>query len=270
MNASLDHIDSTNINWVRAFRSRNLTLATVNNVSGEDDANTPKVYYIRIMANGGTFWKLGKCSASVRQRFSSEPRTTIIDILKIWNYGTSEQARKAEDKLRKKLSGDLPYLGQCGPFKHGGNAETYSHDVLNGQPAPEHYWVKILTKKMFTFEVAYKQENPRARYEHLLGQVRYMDYLYGPIDAGEGHFFQVPYLSSSSHVVIASDEYLYAMLSRGGDVKKQIKKFDAEDALRRYIVVKNWRDDYPKMQFLGRGFSLRNAPLWSRGWGSFA
>lgn len=244
-------------------------MATINNLSGVEDAESPKVYYIQIRVDDGVFWKLGTSIRSVRRRFASEPRETEIDILKIWNYPTKEKAVEAEYRLRRKIKGDLPYLGRCGPLINGGNAETYCHDALNGTAAPESYWVKIFTMKSYTCEVAYTGFNPRERYGHLFGEVRYMDYLYGPGESGEGHFFQVPTLSSRTHVVIASDQYLYAMIERGGHTEKRIKKHDAQDALRRYIVIKYWGADYMKMQFLGSGFSLRNAPMHSRGWEAF-
>lgn len=244
-------------------------MATVNNLSGFEDNELPKVYYIRIRVDGGVFWKLGTSTRSVRKRFASESRETEIDILKIWSYPTKEKAREAEYKLRGKIKGDLPYLGRCGPLIKGGNAETYCHDALNGAAPPDSYWVKIFTTKSIICEVAYTGFNPRERYKHLYGKVRYMDYLYGPGESGEGHFFQIPTLSSRTHVVIASDQYLYAMTERGGHIEKKIKKQDAQDALRRYIVVKDWNADFLKMQFLGSGFSLRNAPMHSRGWEAF-
>lgn len=245
-------------------------LATILNSSGVSDHDEPKVYYIRLTVDGVWYWKLGMCSQSLRKRFSGEPRSTFIEILKLWPKETAEKAKVAEAKLRAKLKGDLPFLGRCGPLKRGGNAETYSHDALNGAPCPDRYFVKMFTTRMYTVEVAYINHNPRALFSHLHGEVRYMDYLFGPKDAGEGHFFQVPLLSSRSHVVVATDEYLYAMLERRTDIEKKISRLAAEDALKRYIIVKTWKEDYPRMVFLGTGFSLRNAPMWSRGWEAFA
>lgn len=109
-------------------------MANIENISEtEDSSNGWKVYYLKILADGDEFYKIGVCKGSVKKRFSKEPNETVIKILKIWPHDSESKAYQHESKLFKDYPGDRPYIGRCGPLKFGGNTETYSHDVIGGQ-----------------------------------------------------------------------------------------------------------------------------------------
>lgn len=234
----------------------------IENLSGiDDDPKTPKTYYIRITAVGRQFWKFGVAHSTVRRRYASCLGVEKIDILNIWPHKTLEKAKAHEARLFRENKGDMPYIGRCGPLPNAGNTEVYSHDVLNGEKPPAHYFVRVLSLESYPFLlVAYDGEDPRTPYRHLHGIVRYMDWMEGPEPSLEGDYLQVPANSSFDRITIATEAYLRAAVDKQiGNRSFDVSRAGAEEALRLGILVKSWRDR-PKFQaVLGRPFSLKGA-----------
>lgn len=111
-----------------------------------DDDQFWKTYYLRVSADGGIFYKIGRCKGSVKRRYRQEPPDTEIEILQLWPHKTETAAIRHEEKLFRTHKGDRPFIGRCGPFRFGGNTETYSHDVIGGKPPPSFYIVRIYRK----------------------------------------------------------------------------------------------------------------------------
>lgn len=237
--------------------------AIVENVSGvEDAAEGWKTYYLRVHADHNVFYKIGVCKGRVSKRYSKESAETRIEILKIWPQESEEAALRYEDVLFKIHSGDRPFVGRCGPFKHGGNTETYSHDVIGGEPPPHNYIVRIYRLHGVRLHtIGYSGANPRSNYEHLHGEVKYMDYSFGPEDVDEGPYLQVPYLSHSTTVTIATRDFLENLLEDHCPSRRDFPKKLAADALKRYIVVSDWTD-YSAMEFEGSPFHVDKWDDW--------
>lgn len=234
----------------------------VNSSDQEDGREGWKSYYLRVRADGGTFYKIGICKGSVKNRYSKEPSDTEIDILKIWPHPKESAAFRHEVQLFKTYLGDRPFIGRCGPFRHGGNTETFSHDVIGGERGPHSFVVKMYSVSSgILHTTGYSRENPRARYWHLYGTVRYMDYLWGPKDTGEGDFYQIPALSAPDRVVIATESYLEHMLEVTTPANRSFPKRLAVDALNNPILVRSWTD-YDRMRFEGRPFKVDRWTDW--------
>lgn len=240
-------------------------MATVINLSGVDDAkNTFKTYYIRIIFEGRTYYKIGKCNGSVARRFGREPETTIIEIIHIWVHANSDKAERHEAKLfRQYKHGDLPFNYDAGPLtKYGrsqGNTEVFSHDVIGGEPAP--FWFKVrifYNEGPEGYTRAYPDGDPRKPWE---GRVDgdWLDRFLYPQNHYEGSLYQIPLLSTKTAVTLATYECL--------DNRIENKLFYAPltkrvvlDAIEREIIITDW-SDYWIMDFeSSRGFT--NPGIW--------
>lgn len=233
------------------------------NSSGQDDAQEGwKSYYLRVQADGGKFYKIGICKGSVKKRYSREPTETEIEILKIWPHAKESVAVRHEQQLFKTYPGDRPFIGRCGPFRYGGNTETFSHDVIGGERGPHSFVARMYSMRHgILHTTGYSGTNPRARYSHLYGTVRYMDYLFGPKDVGEGEFYQIPALSAPDRIVIATERYLEHMLEHTTPSDRIFPKRLAQDALQNPILVR-WWTDYDLMRFEGRPFKVDRWTDW--------
>lgn len=69
-----------------------------------------------------------------------------------------------------------------------------------------------------------------------------MDTLWGPPDCGEGDYLQVPYLSSRSHVVLATEAYLADALLTERPSFRVLPKKHVKDIIERDIVIRFWSD----------------------------
>ena len=88
-------------------------MPTVVNLSDVDDGGEGwKSYYLRVQADGGTFYKIGICKGSVKNRYSKEPAETGIEILKIWPHSKESSALRHEEQLIKTYPGDRPFIGR--------------------------------------------------------------------------------------------------------------------------------------------------------------
>lgn len=230
--------------------------AIIINLSGQEDLSSGwKTYYLHISTKIGDYYKIGRCTGSVTKRYSKESKEIVIEILNIWIQKSENAAIAHEARLFRENVGDMPYIGRCGPLKHGGNTEIYSHDVLGGESPPVSYIAcmhSMVHGKLYA--KAYPYENPKDAYSFLYGQVRYMDYSFGPEELGEGCYLQVPSLSHEKSVVLATEEMLIAILENG---YQGIPKKHAKDALERQIQIDNW-SDYSEMIFEGREFTGKN------------
>ena len=224
-------------------------MATVENLTDlEDDSDGWKTYYIRIVVLGCIFYKIGRCKGSVKNRFHQEPRDTLIQIIRIWQHKSEALSCKHEAKLEKEGNGFRPYIGRCGPLVHGGNTEVYPYDLMGGESPPINYIARMHSNR-------YGELHTRAlvdsecidSYRYLEGEVRYMDYAFGPKDAGEGAYLQVPLASNRKIVTVATEEQLEQYVSSSGRSKE--RKW-AEDALDRYVMVSSW-SDYHDFSFEG-------------------
>jgi hypothetical protein len=231
--------------------------ATVVNISGTEDTHEGwKTYYLRVHADGEVFYKIGLCKGAVYKRYGKEPKKTHLEILKIWHHPTESAAYQHEEKLFKDFPGDRPYIGQCGPFRFGGNTETYSHNVMEGEPSPHRFVVRMHSlDDLCLHTYGYSGRNPKRVYERLDGQVRYMDYAFGP----KGLYVQVPKLSHPETVTLATRDYIQEHLD-GGAATKSTKEW-AEDAYFSNIKVKTW-EDYSKMRFEGSRFYVGPYEIW--------
>lgn len=228
----------------------------ISNLSGQEDSNAGwKTYYLHITTKEGDFYKIGCCTGSVAKRYSKESKDVVIEILKLWIHKSEDAAIIHENRLLKDNRGDMPFIGRCGPLRHGGNTETYSHNVLGGESPPVSYIVRMHSMKYGRlYAKAYPYENPRDPYSFLHGQVKYMDYSFGPEEVDEGGYLQVPALSHEKSVTIATEEMLMAIVERG---YQGIPKRHAKDALEGQIRIYCW-SDYSRMLFEGKEFSGRN------------
>jgi hypothetical protein len=103
--------------------------------------------------------------------------------------------------------------------------------------------------------IGYSDVNPKSAYEYLHGEVRYMDYSFGPAEIDEGPYLQVPRLSHRKTVTIATSEFLEDLLREDCPARKDFPKSCATDALGRYIIVSDWTD-YSNMVFDGFRFTV--------------
>ena len=144
------------------------------NMSGEEDPLSGyKTYYLRILADDAVFYKFGRCAGSIKQRFSKERPDLEIEVLRMWHHKSHRSAEKHEIHLFESFPGDRPYIGRCGPFRFGGNTETFSHDVMGGEPAPHSYWVRMYSERQGCVHTrAYSGSDPRTPYRHLIGKFR--------------------------------------------------------------------------------------------------
>jgi len=107
----------------------------------------------------------------------------------------------------------------------------------------------------------YSEFNPRARYAHLYGTVRYMDYLWGPEDCDEGDFYQIPQLSVPDRVVLATEDYLDHMLEETTPSDRTFPKRTAAEAIESRLIIRTWTD-YELMRFEGRAFKVDRWTDW--------
>ena len=245
-------------------------MATIINLSGVDDTKEGyKTYYVRIIYDDVAYYKIGKCKGCVTRRFAREPDTTIIEILNIWNHTTENKAFTHEHKMLEKdfKHGDRPFFGRCGPLtkKTMGNTEVFSHDVLNGEPAPFTYLVRIFYENMVTtYTTGYADNNPKEPWSWLYGEVRYMDFAFGPQDHDQGLIYQVPLLSHENTVTLATHDYLHDSHPDSNYFPSKIysrplTKKIAHHALDQSIIIYDWKDYY-KMDFEGKEFKK---PSWA-------
>jgi hypothetical protein len=232
-------------------------MATVTNISNVEDIDHGwKTYYLRVEVGGNVFFKIGVCKGAVSKRYAKEPKDTHLQILKIWGHLSEAAAYAYEERLFKEFPGDRPYIGRCGPFTKGGNTETYSHNVLEGEPPPHRYVVRMCSlEHMDLHTYGYSARNPKQLYAHLSGEVKYMDYSFGP----EGSYLQVPLLSSQDAVVLATWDYLQDHID-GFSATKHSANW-AQNALLTGVAVNAW-SDYSKMRFEGGGFHVGPYDVW--------
>lgn len=220
--------------------------AKLTNLSGvEDSPDGWHTYYIRITVDGRRHYKLGMCKGLVRKRYSKEPSTTAIDLLKLWIHESEQQALAHESQLFKQYPGDQPYIGRCGPLRHGGNTETYSHDVVAGEPPPHRYTVMMLSDEhipLYTY--GYSGANPKEPYRHLYGEVKYMDYSFGPEDS----YLQVPHLSHPDAVTLATYDYLVNQVEHYRARRAQFLADKFQSAINYCLFVSKWTD-HSRMRF---------------------
>lgn len=220
----------------------------------EDDSVSFKTYYLKVTYKDEVFYKIGICKGSIRQRYKKENSDLQIEIIKLWKHDTQKNATNHEIELFKQYPGDRPYIGRCGPFGFGGNTETFSHDVINGEKPPFSYQAKLFTLSNITEIVTgYPDRNPLLAFKHLYKQAFYMETLWGPPEEDEGVFLQVPSLSSRTHVVLATVGYLEDALLPERPAYRYFPKRDVRDTLERSITVRSWADYYD-MKFEGNGF----------------
>jgi hypothetical protein len=232
-------------------------MSTYRNLSDCEDVNSGfKTYYIRIEAHGATFFKFGKCTGSVKKRYSREATDVRIDVLQIWSHHSMEAAERHEVQLHRKHKGNRPFIGRCGPFKNGGNTECYSHDVLAGSPPPETYIARLFSVAtgVGVDVEAFCDFDPRIPYYHLIGEVGYMNLVIGPGGHEEGGFVQVAELSSSKTVVLATRDFLNSIIIIGySNPMKGFTKRVAMNAIESGISVSKF-SDWKHMSFKGNGF----------------
>lgn len=218
-------------------------MATVENLANlEDSADAWKTYYIRIVVLGRVFYKIGRCKGSVQYRFRQEPKETLIQIIRIWSHKSEALSCKHEAQLEKEGNGFRPYIGRCGPLIHGGNTEVYPYDLMGGESSPINYIASMHSKRhgvLYTRALA--DSECIDCYRYLEGEVRYMDYAFGPNDVEEGAYLQVPLVSNQMIVTVATEGQLEQYASSYGRSKE--RKW-AKDALDRYVVVSSWSDYY--------------------------
>ncbi|WP_273728797.1 hypothetical protein [Brucella gallinifaecis] len=220
----------------------------------DDDSKSWKTYYLKVTYQNEIFYKIGVCKGSVKQRYKKESADLLIEILKLWKFDTESAAYKHEGLLFKQYPGDRPYYGKCGPFYFGGNTETYSHDVMNDEKPPLSFEAKLYSlSEIERIVIGYPDRNPLLSFKHLYGTVNYMETMWGPPQIDEGVYLQVPTLSSSKKVVLATVDYLEDRILPERSSSRIFPKRDARDALERSITVRSW-SDYSDMKFEGLGF----------------
>lgn len=236
--------------------------ATVENLSdGIDAQDVWKTYYVCIRVDGDLHYKFGTCKGTIKRRYAKEPAKTEVQILKIWHHPTEQAAFLHKEQLFEEFPGDRPYIGRCGPLVHGGNTDTYSHDVMGGESAPHTYIVRLYSlQEGCLHTLGYSGFNPRKKYHLLYGTVKYMEYSFGPEESVEGPYLQVPQLSSEDSVTIATANYLED-LSEGQVYTRGFPKKWAFDALERYITIRYW-SDYCHMEFEGAPFKPNRYADW--------
>lgn len=220
--------------------------AQVINNSGVPDVPTGwRSYYIRIRADGADHFKFGISGRSVKSRYSKEPSSTEIEVRRIWMHETEREALQNEAALLAKHLGDRPYFGRCGPLQKGGNTETYSHDVLAGEPPPPNYIVRMIGDEgQELYATGYVDRNPKEPYRDRCGQVGYMEYAFGP----RGTYLQIPWLSHPKAVTLATTTYVLSEMDRY-DTKRHRRIHDLYfEALRHNVLVTAW-SDYSRFRF---------------------
>lgn len=221
-----------------------------------------KTYYLKILADNSEFYKFGVCGGSIRKRYSREPESTVIEVIEVWPHKTEGKALTHERKLFKTYPGVRPYIGKCGPFKYGGNTETYCHDVLGGEAPPDTYIVQMVSHENGQiYTQAFCNENPLSTYKHLGGQYKYMAYAFGPEYNSECSYLQVADLSNESAVVLATEDYLNDIVEGRTWHSRKLSRGVANDALRENILVTEW-SDYMFMRFRGDGFKASRHCEW--------
>lgn len=239
-----------------------MTPTFLNSSGAVDDGDTWKTYYLRVTFNGENFYKIGVCKGKVQARYRKESSDVAIHLLRLWTHQSETAAAKHESALFKQHTGDRPYIGRCGPFRFGGNTETFSHDVIGGEPPPPMYVAKLYAlERCGVLATGYSKRNPLLSFRHLFGQVRYMDTMWGPPDFDNDVFLQVPLLSSSNTVVLATAAFLEDALLPERPSKPWFPKRAARDALERSITVRQW-SDYADMKFEGKGFKVSKWDAW--------
>lgn len=211
----------------------------------EASSSSWKTYYVCLTLDGRKHFKFGVCHGKVADRFRREPESLHVQVLRVWEHPNASAAYSHEELLFREHLGDRPYIGRCGPLTKGGNGETYSHDVLGGEPPPKRFTVQMLSEDDFTlYTYGYADRNPKEPYRHLHGKVKYMDYSFGP----EGQsYFQVPGLSHPDTVTLCDGWHLqkYLELECKPSYMREIFREAARDGIR----ITQWTD-YSKMRFL--------------------
>ncbi len=114
---SFKEIDDIFGSWDNAKKEANIIL---NNTSGI-------LYYVKIIKDEKTYYKIGITSKTVEERFRSEKNIQIIT-LKEKHYKNIKQARDEESLI---LSTFINYKAQEQILNYGGNSEIFNKDILN-------------------------------------------------------------------------------------------------------------------------------------------
>lgn len=239
-------------------------MATIINNSGvEQNSKGFHTYYIKIEKDGATYYKLGYATGTIKKRYGKEPPEVRITILKLWVHTTENKMWAHEAKLFKQYKGDRPFIGRCSPLLFAkGSTEVYSHDVMGGEPPPHSFVVRIYSlSDICLHTVGYSGFNPRSQFSHLCGQVPYMNYLWGPVDIGEGDYYQIPQLSAKERVVIATESFLTNRVDECTPSERWFPKKWAVEALSQPIIVRSW-SDHVLMNFEGTPFKVDRWTEW--------
>ena len=224
------------------------------------EAGSPgwKTYYVCLTLEGRKHFKIGVCHGKVANRFRREPDALHVEVLRVWEHPTQGAAHLHEEILFRENVGDRPYFGRCGPLTKGGNGETFSHDVLGGEPPPQKFLVRMLDSDAMTqYTYGYADRNPKEPYRHLHGEVEYMRYAFG---VGEWGMYQVPGLSHPDSVTLCDGHYFQQYLDV--DCKASYMRDIFLEAVRASIRVVNW-SDYSKMKFqLSHPFRAEEYAVW--------
>ena len=90
--------------------------------------NKPAIlYYIKILNNGVSYYKIGVTNKTVDERFSL-PELQTISVLSTTAYKTGKEAYDAEQAIIKKYAA-FKYVGRA-LLSSGGNTEIFTKDVL--------------------------------------------------------------------------------------------------------------------------------------------
>jgi hypothetical protein len=95
------------------------------------------LYYLKVTAPCGVYYKIGITNRSVRHRFVYADDRERIEVLKQWSYQNGHSALRRERSILKTHRA-ARYKGN--PILKSGNTELFTHDVLGldkGSKAPE-------------------------------------------------------------------------------------------------------------------------------------
>jgi len=86
------------------------------------------LYYLKITKENLVYYKIGITTRSVKERFRTEPKSTIIKIIQEIPYTTGKEAKDEESRILQQYSAHRQNIPEL--LVSGGNTELFEFDVL--------------------------------------------------------------------------------------------------------------------------------------------
>lgn len=96
--------------------------------NGFDNDKPSILYYLKIMKNNLTYYKIGITNRTVAKRFESESKNTSIKVIQEIHYDKGLDARLEEKRLLEKYKSYRQHIPEL--LVSGGNTELFEFDVL--------------------------------------------------------------------------------------------------------------------------------------------